>query len=149
MNYTNKIDTFALAGKLAVESSAMSRENKEYAKLGIEGLQILLKEMQQSQVRDLSVMGLDLTQVAWIKTAAKQCGLKRVVLFPCNINGQVQIFFRMYEGDRKAFCNMIGIQYIESNLSARDEAEIEKCIKQYGIILYERDEGIASSVCDK
>lgn len=87
--------------------------------------------------------------MAWIKTAAKQCGFKRVVLFPCNINGQVQVFFRMYEGDRKAFCKMIGIQYIESNLSARDEAEIEKCIKQYGIILYEREEGMSSSGCGK
>ena len=105
--------------------------------------------MQQSQIRDLSVMGLDLAQVAWIKTAVKQCVLKRVVLFPRNINGQVQIFFGMYEGDRKAFCNMIGIQYIESNLTARDEAEIDKCIKQYGIILYEREEGIASSDCGK
>ena len=73
MNYTNKIDTFALAGKLAVESSAMNRENKEYAKLGIEGLQILLKEMQQSQVRDLSVMGLDLTQVHSTRAAACMC----------------------------------------------------------------------------
>ena len=44
---------------------------------------------------------------------------------------------------------MIGIQYIESNLSARDEAEIDKCIKQYGIILYEREKGIDSSDCVK
>lgn len=139
MDYSTSIDALAFAGKLTVESSRLSRDNKDWAKLGIEGVQALLKAMQPPRMPDISVMGFNLEQIAHIKDAARYCGLKRVVLFPCNVNGQVHSFFRMYEGDVDAFCTKLGIVKVHGSISDGEELQIGGLIKTYGIIVYERD----------
>lgn len=139
MEYSIGIDTLAFAGKLAVENSKLNRNSKEWAKLGIEGAQILLKSMPPLHTSDMSVMGFTLDEIARIKETARCYGLKRVVLFPCNVNGRVHSFFRMYEGNIEAFCVKLGITRFSDSISASEEALIDELIKTYGIIVYERD----------
>ena len=95
MDYSSCVDTLAWVGKCAVEGSSLNPNDKEWAKLGIEGLQNFLKAMQPIHTSQMSVMGFTLEQIAYIKNGARYYGLKRVLLFPINVNGEVHSFFRM------------------------------------------------------
>ena len=139
MDYSSSIDSLAFAGKLAVETSEMNRDNKERIKLGIEGVQTLLKAMPPPQTTNMSVMSFTLDQIAHIKDAARRCGLRRVVLFPAIVNGCVCSGFRMYEGNINAFCEQIGVVRVPNTVPGVDESRLAEHIKRYGIIVFEKE----------
>ena len=139
MDYSSSIDALAFAGKLTVDKSSLNRDNKEWVKLGIEGVQAFLKAMQPPQAPNMSVMGFTLEQIAQIKDAAKRFGLKRIVLFPGIVNGRVYPYFRMYEGNIDAFCTQMGIARMTNTIQGIDESQMEEHIRRYGVIVFEKN----------
>ena len=139
MNNTNGIETLALIGKSIVESSSMDRNNKEWAKLGIEGFELFLKSLRSSENQEQASVGSAFEQIRLIKEAARQCSVKRVVAFPINDNGQIKTLFRLYEGNWDEFCNRLGLTRMDGRFNAKESAELVELERQYGIILYERD----------
>ena len=139
MEYLSRIDAIGLFGKVAIENSKMNRDEKEWAKLGVEGLQAVLKSLQSSNTINLSVLGISIEDIRRIKTVARRCLLKRVVLFPCCINGNNYTLFRIYGGDLKSFCDDVGFCQIKQSISECGETMITELINDYGIIVYERE----------
>ena len=139
MKYSAFVDTIALAGKCAVEGSALKQNDKEWAKLSIEGVQTLLKAMQSMHPKGMTAMDNAWEEIALIKEAAHCYRLKRVVLFPMNVNGQVCSFLRMYQGDIDAFCMRLGLTRYSDNVFTSDGTAVEEYIRKYGVIVYDRD----------
>lgn len=132
----NTIDLVATGGKLILENSPLLRENKEQAKLGVETLAIILKEMNTYSNVNLPVMSLNLEWIKQIKIAAQACNLERVTLFPYNINGHIQLYLRMYGENRTEFCRILGLNQWSPNNLQVDNTEIDALEKMYGVVLY-------------
>lgn len=71
-------DTGVFIGKICIENSNLSRDNKELAKLGIDFLGEFLKSAQSQPVKPFTVYGLELTTIQKIKTTAAQWYTKRL-----------------------------------------------------------------------
>ena len=130
-------DQMAIAGKLAVETSTLSRDNKELAKLGIDTATSFLAYLQSLSCPDLSVMGLSMGKIVQIKETSKCCGMDKVVLFPYPIQGQNYLnLIRMYGGDSNTFTKELGINSLVTNA---DPELLNALEEKYGIIIYERN----------
>ena len=57
MNNTIGIEALGLIGKSIVERSPMDRDRKEWAKLGIEGVELFLKSLQSSRNQEQASVG--------------------------------------------------------------------------------------------
>lgn len=136
MSYGNFIDSVAAFGKLGIEKSNLSRDDKEYAKSGVDCLSSLLKQLEPRQRVDLSVMGMNLERVRDIKVSARQYSVEKVVLFPYPNGYGVIPLIRVYGGDVKAFFCSIGVSPLEMNISVEEGEKIHDIEKEYGIILY-------------
>ena len=79
----NFIDSIAAWGKFGVENSGRSRDEKEWAKSGVDCLSSILKLIQKSAIPTVSVMGLTLNRSETSKQIAEQYAIEKVVLsFP-------------------------------------------------------------------
>ncbi len=136
MNYST-IDLIALSGKVGIESTSMNRLAKEGLKTLIDCEASNVKKQLFLQ-QNFTVMGLPLNGVNIIKSAAQQCDLDKVVLFPCSINGTVIPCFKMYGKDIATFCQIIGLPLLKKSDVDVNEGELESLIKEYGVILYQR-----------
>ena len=138
MNNTIGIEALGLIGKSIVERSPMDRDRKEWAKLRIDGLEILAKSLLPSRKANQGDLRAVFEQVKMIKETAKNCALKRVVLIPRNDNGQIFATFLMREGNISEFCNRLGLTCRKDCSGNQEYTELLELERQYGIILYER-----------
>lgn len=136
MNYST-IDLIALSGKLGIEATSMNRFAKEGLKALIDCEASNTKNQLYLQ-QNFTVMGLPLNCINIIKSAAQQCGLDKVVLFPCPVNGTIIPCFSMEGENTVAFCQMIGQPMIKKTDVDINESELENLINGYGVILYQR-----------
>ena len=139
MNNRDMVDAIGFLGKTCIENSTIDRDSKERAKLCIDGLEILAKSMLPSSKANQGDFRAIFEQVRMIKEIARSCSMKRVVLIPCNDNGQINATFLMSEGNGYEFCNRLGLTYRNGCFSDQESAELLELVRQYGIILYERD----------
>ena len=66
MNNTIGIEALGLIGKSIVERSPMDRDRKEWAKLGIEGVELFLKSLQSSGIQEHASIGCAFEQIRLI-----------------------------------------------------------------------------------
>lgn len=128
MYENEKIDYLAHTTKLLLDFSHMEERKKEYAKFGIDVLAELLKLEVKSRRPD----------IVRIQEAARFYNLDRVVAFPCIIQGENKVLFRMYGGSISAFCQNLNIPMFSENDVQLNPLYISQMEKQYGIVLYER-----------
>lgn len=136
MNYST-IDLIALSGKIGIESTSMNR----FAKEGLKALIDCQASNTKNQLflqQNFTVMGLSLNDVNIIKSAARQYGLDKVILFPCSVNGTIIPCFKMEGGDIVAFCQMIGQPMLKKSDVDINEDKLESLINECGVILYQR-----------
>lgn len=136
MNYST-IDLITLSGKLGIEATSMNRFAKEGLKALIDCEASNTKNQLYLQ-QNFTVMGLPLNCINIIKSAAQQCGLDKVVLFPCPVNGTIIPCFKMNGGDIVGFCQMIGQPILKKSDVDVNEDEMESIINEYGVILYQQ-----------
>lgn len=134
------ISFLADSGKLIVEGSSLSRDQKETAKLQIDCVADLIDCLQKaSAVRssmNIPQYMLSLDYLYTIKQTAKKCGLTKLILFPCLVDGQILYCYRMYGGDLSAFCRALEIKrFDDANLTMSEDVQ-EDLIEKYGVILY-------------
>lgn len=134
------ISFLADSGKLIVEGSSLSRDQKETAKLQIDCVADLIDCLQKaSAVRssmNIPQYTLSLDYLYTIKQTAKKCGLTKLILFPCLVDGQILYCYRMYGGDLSAFCRALEIKrFDDANLTMSEDVQ-EDLIEKYGVILY-------------
>ena len=112
MNFNNLIDMTANIAKLAIENSDNSTINKEFAKIGVDGIKEFLKSVHPHQQRS-NIVGLSLANIQEIKFYAEKCDLDRVVHFPIQLqNGNFTFLMRMYGGDIQKFASSLGMSLI-------------------------------------
>lgn len=139
MNYAT-INLMALSSKLAVESTSMNPYAKESIKLGIDFASDMAKWAQLFQQPNFSVMGLSLGNVQAIKTAARNHGLERVVVYPCVVGGTWTACLGMSGGNIADFCKGMGITLLDKSCINSSNTEQDSLFKEYGITLFLRSD---------
>ena len=128
MHENEKIDYLAHTAKHLLDFSDIEEKKKAYVKLGIDVIAELLKLEVKSRRPD----------IVRIQEAARVYNLDRVVAFPCVVQGENMILFRMYGGSISAFCQNLNIPMFSENDVQLNPIYISQMEKQYGIVLYER-----------
>ena len=128
MHKNEKIDYLANTAKLLLDFSHMEERKKEYTKFGIDVLAELLKLEVKSCRSD----------IVRIQEAARFCNLDRVVAFPCIIQGENMVLFRMYGGSIPSFCQTLNIPLLSENGVQLNPLYISQMEAQHGVVLYER-----------
>ena len=136
MNYNNIFDSIASIGKLRVEASGLTRDEKERTKSNIDAFSNVLKLMQAPSTQNTDIIQLDLNYIKQIKKVANQCSIRKVVILP--YPKSQTLLFRVYDGDREMFFRLLNLSPVKtnSNLSI-EENLIDTLESEYGIILYE------------
>lgn len=141
MNYYNLVDSAAVIAKIGIEHSHLTRDEKECDKQWVDFCKELLKGFISSHEAKQTVLGLDLSRVAFIEKTAHESGIKRVVLIP--VPGSIGIgslLIKCYGNDADCFFKKSGIQPISTKLSRQDSDLIKECEKNSGITIYDRDQ---------
>lgn len=139
MHNNNYVEPIAVASKMIIEISSLSRDEKEWMKLGVDELAAGIRSLLSSQQTDLSVMGLSLDAIIKIKSVARKCSLDQVMIFPYPVSGKIMPYLCMYGGDRETFCQELGLSLWSQHAVQVCNKQIEELIKAYGVILYMRD----------
>ena len=138
MNFNNLIDVTAEIAKLAIENSDKSTINKEFAKIGVDGIREFLKSVHPNQQMS-NIVGLSLTNIQEIKFCAEKCGLDKVVHFPVQLeNGVFTSLMRMYGGNIQQFSSYLGMRLLHPT-SAEENERIDFWEKNFGVIIYQRE----------
>ena len=130
MHEKEKINYIAHTTKLLLDLSRMEERKKEYTKFSIDVLAELLKL--EVNARKSGIIR--------IQEAARFYNLDRVVAFPCVVQGEPRALLRMYGGSISAFCQHLNIPMFSENDVHLNPNYISQMEKQYGIVLYERQQ---------
>ena len=128
MHEKEKIDILANGTKLLLDVLPLKEETRSDAREIVRITAEVLKCSIEART----------TAVQTAQEAASVCGINRVVVFPCILNGRVQCLVRMYGGDIAAFCRMTNITLI-SDYCIFASPEIKDAEREYGVVLYERN----------
>lgn len=133
----NYIDFIADLRKINIENSRFTRDEKEWAKIGVDCMSDLLKMIQTQPKQNITVMGISMEEIRKIKIIAKQCSVEKVVLFPYPNGRNVLPLIHVYGGNKELFWKNNG--YLQSQLetSSNQYQSFEKFEEAYGVILYE------------
>lgn len=138
MNFNNLIDVTAEIAKIAIENTDNSPFNKEFAKIGVDGIKEFLKSLQPHQQMS-NIVGLSLENIQAIKFYAEKCGLDKVVHFPVQLeNGVFTSLMRMYGGNIQQFSSYLGMRLLHPT-SAVENERIDFWEKNFGVIIYQRE----------
>ena len=85
----------------------------------------------------LAISARDAT-VEHIRADARLYNLDRVIVFPCLIEGKIQLCYRMHGGYIPAFCQQMGIRLLTDTDIQLNPARISQMEQCHGIVLYER-----------
>ena len=130
--YLNKsIDPLANASKLLLTSLPIRQETRDIITMSIDAASIALKLQELIQANT--------PEVALIRSTAAKNELNRVVVFPCRIQGEDRVFFRMIGGNISSFCEALRIQLISDHNMQAEPSYIAHMERQYGRVLYERN----------
>lgn len=124
----DKIDYVANIGKYIVDHSTLRWEEKEDAKNRVDFLAEFLKMIIPSQK-------IDITNVV---KAAQIYNLDRIVAFPCMIQGEKRLLFRMYGDLIPDFCRYLGLPLLSEKGIQVNPDNIYQMEYEFGIVLYER-----------
>lgn len=134
----NFVDAIAALRKFGIESSGCTRDEKEWAKSGVDCISSALKSMLPQPKQNITVMGVDIEQIRTIKNIAEQYGIGKVVLFPCVVNQNIVSLIRAYGGNKEEFFHYLGLPQVDSSTYSNHATEYDILEKEYGVILYER-----------
>ena len=136
----NVVNIGALAGKLTIENSNLSRDNKEWAKAGIDVLKEFISSTQQPQSgNSLAVYGFSFESIKDIKHIAAQCSVDKIVLFPVFFsNGGYNIYIRVHGIDSYKIFQYVNV--IPLNNAQKKEMDVLLHLEQeYGVVIYEKN----------
>ncbi len=133
----NFIDAIAALRKFGIESSGYTRDEKEWAKSGVDCISSALKSMLSQPKQNITVMGLNIEQIRAIKNMAAQYNVTKVALFPCLDNQNIVPLIRVYGEDREKFFHRLGLTPVNPNTYSNYASEYDVLEKEYGVILYE------------
>lgn len=133
----NFIDGIAALGKLSVESSNRTHDEKEWAKTVIDSVSSFSKLMSTQCKQNITVMGVPIEKIPEIKNLAKQCSVNRVEIFPCPSREKIVPLITVQGGNKELFFQLLGANIIKTNESMGFASELDSLRKQYGVILYE------------
>ena len=111
------IDTVAFVGKVAVENSSVSEEEKEFAKVRIDFGKELLKELTK-------------TPEEKIIECAKKYSIQKITIDMYSSNFYWYTYFYIWGGDNISFCNTLGIKIMPQS----ENNTFEKSLKDNGFI---------------
>lgn len=131
------LDSIAAFGKFGIENSGCTRDEKEWAKSGVDCLSSILKLMQAPPKQNMLVMGLSFEQIKAIKQVAAQYSIEKAVLFPYPNGQNIVPLIRVYGGDNDSFFQTLGWTRLQSNAQLGFSLECDSLEKEYGIIIYE------------
>lgn len=131
------LDSIAAFGKFGIENSGRTRDEKEWAKSGVDCLSSVLKLMQAPPKQNILVMGLSLEQIRVVKQVAAQCAIEKAMLFPYPNGENIVPLIRVYGGDKEKFFQSLGWTRLQSNTQLGFSLECDGLEKEYGIVLYE------------
>lgn len=136
MQYGDFIDSLADLRKVGIETSGLSRDDKEMAKAGVDCLASALKAVSPFPEQNRNTLNINFEWIRLIKETASRCSAEKVVLFPYFVNQNLIPVMRVYGGDKNRFCEETGQRPLTTNTAeCVDMAQWEK---EYGILLYER-----------
>lgn len=130
------IDSIAAFSKFGIENSSFPRDDKEWAKSGIDCLSSVLKLMQTYPEQNKTLM-MSIDQISKIKRIARQCSVEKVVLFPYPNGRNILPLIRVYGGDKESFFSQNGWMSLRSDDSLEFVSVFDSLEKEYGVILYE------------
>ena len=128
MHEKEKIDALAYGVKWVVNSQDCNQEDKQFANSIIDLTAESLK---------LAVTVKDAT-IEHIRTAARLYNLNRVIVFPCFVEGKIQLCYRMHGGYIQAFCQQTGIRLLTDTDIQLNPTHISQMEQRHGVVLYER-----------
>ena len=132
------IDSVAAFGKLGIEASGRTRDEKELAKSKVDCVSAILKLMQIHPEQNLTVMGIGIEKIKQVKEFARQCSVEKVVLFPY-LDGQSVIpLIRIYGGNKELFFKYNGWTPLQPSIYSKSNV-FDSLEKEFGIILYTKD----------
>ena len=123
------INNLAYGAKWIVKKLDWAKEDKLFANSVIDLTAESLK---------LSVSAKD-AAVEHIRAAARLYNLDRVAVFPCCIEGSIQLCYRMHGGYIPMFCQYLGIHLLTDTDVQLNPDYIYQMEQQYGVVLYERE----------
>ena len=122
------INNLAYGSKWIVKNHDWDQEDKLFANSVIDLTAESLK---------LAVAARD-AAVEHIRAAARLYNLDRVGVFPCCIEGKIQLCYRMHGGYISMFCQYLGIRMLIDTDVQLNPNYISQMEQKYGVILYER-----------
>ena len=128
MHEKEKVDVLAYGARWAVKSLDCNQEEKQFANSVIDLTAEALK---------LAVTVKD-AAVERIRAAARLNNLDRVVVFPCFIEGKIQLCYRMHGGYIPAFCQQLGICLLTDTDVQLNPNHIYQMEQRHGVVLYKR-----------
>ena len=131
MYANNNTDFWANASKLLLTLLPIEQEPRDIITLSIDATSIALKIQELIQVNS--------PEVALIRTVAVHNNLERVVAFPCKIQGEYKVIFRLLGGNIPSFCDRLGILMFSNDNIPFDPIYIAQMEKWHGQVLYERN----------
>ena len=138
MQYGDFIDSIADLRKLGIETSGLSRDDRELAKAKIDCFASILKVVQPFPEQNLNTININIEWVRHIKTIARKYFVDKVVLFPYPVNQNLIYHLRVYGGEKANFFEAIGLRaLIASNNASEEYANMDQWEKEYGMILYD------------
>lgn len=138
MQYGDFIDSIADLSKLGIETSGLSRDDRELAKAKVDCFASILKVVQPFPEQNLNTININIGWVRHIKTIARKYFVDKVVLFPYPVNQNLIYYLRVYGGEKANFFEAIGLRSLIASNNASEEYEnMDQWEKEYGMILYE------------
>lgn len=139
MKYDNFIDSITAFGKLKIETSGLSRNDKELAKERLDCTKSVLKVMSQFIEQNSRPLIIDYQWINQVKKIAVQHSVEKVVFFPYPLGDQrIAYLIRVYGGDKTGFFEALGWKPLTDNsVTPKEQDNVTQLENKYGIILYE------------
>lgn len=139
MKYDNFIDSITAFGKLKIEISGLSRNNKELAKERLDCTKYTLKAISQLIEQNPRTLNMNYKWIRKVKEIAVQYSVEKVVIFPYPLGNQgIAHLIRAYGGDKTGFFEALGWKSLANNsVTPKEQDSMTQLENEYGIILYE------------
>ena len=128
----------ATFGKLGIELSNLTREEKELAKAELECIHQLIDAIAPNNMNH-RIYGITLQEIAFVQKNAQLSGIDKVVVFPVpphiSKNGYL---IRSYGRDTTGFMKRINVVPLMDSIISSNYDLIFNSENKFGVVIYER-----------
>lgn len=130
----------ATFGKLGIELSNLTREEKELAKAELECIHQLIDAIAPNNMNH-RIYGITLQEIAFVQKNAQLSGIDKVVVFPVpphiSKNGSL---IKSYGSDTTEFMKRINVTPLMESIISKNHDLIVESENKFGVVIYEREE---------